>query len=689
MQRTERIQDALNEGDYPTVEEEWISLVSENPTEIDFFVRIADALEKRDQGERAQPLLQLLDEQLVEKGDFESRLRLIRSAGKRFIGGGRVHETVIDSLEKLFADRHEQLDILLPTVGLDKSKDETPKLWDKVERLRSLLAYEKGTVVEMKGKGVGEVIDVNLQLQTLKVDFETIKGMSVGFRAAGKMLTVLDTEHVLYRKHTTPDELESMKPAELLQAVLQSYEGPMTGAEVKTVVAGVVPKQKWTSWWNAARKHPQVLSSGGSRATYTWAESSDAAEDVVWQAFVEAETRDKIDHFKRSGNQDPELRARMATTLDEIALSLADSNPSLAFEIHETIIRQNEPSQLKPSELIKSLKDIGAFLAGIESRQFREAAYGLVCNCRDDWDTVLQERFLKETEGRALQAIAKTFQDDPIRQEDLLDQALSQPAKTPAAFVWAAQEAPEHEGYFARRSLRLLRQALLALNNDAFAPHKKALENMFESGGLAPKVLAVLTSDEAVDAEKAIQEAAGLADYQRDPLLESLYLKHPTLKDGDRDAHILYATAESLEEKQNQLREIAEQEIPANRIAIEEARAMGDLRENFEYKSARQRHEYLTARATALNNEINRSSVLDPGAIDTSEIRIGTKVDLSGADGSSRTLTILGPWESSPEDDIVSYESELAQSILGKRDGDQIEVEGANYRVESISVWTD
>ena len=124
-------------------------------------------------------------------------------------------------------------------------------------------------------------------------------------------------------------------------------------------------------------------------------------------------------------------------------------------------------------------------------------------------------------------------------------------------------------------------------------------------------------------------------------------------------------------------------------LTLEEARALGDLRENFEYKSARQRHEYLSARATALNNEVGRASVLDPGSIDTSEIRIGTKVHLETEDGSQRSLTVLGPWESSPEDDIVSYESELAKSILGSRVGDRIEVEGTPYEIQSIGVWTD
>jgi transcription elongation GreA/GreB family factor len=132
------------------------------------------------------------------------------------------------------------------------------------------------------------------------------------------------------------------------------------------------------------------------------------------------------------------------------------------------------------------------------------------------------------------------------------------------------------------------------------------------------------------------------------------------------------------------MKRLAEVEIPANRKAIEEARAMGDLRENFEYKSARQRHEYLAARTGALDRELRRVQLLDANAIDPSEVRIGTRLRLRGPGGEERTLTILGPWESQPEQGIVSYESELAQGLLGKRVGDVVEIEAKPATVAAI-----
>ena len=110
---------------------------------------------------------------------------------------------------------------------------------------------------------------------------------------------------------------------------------------------------------------------------------------------------------------------------------------------------------------------------------------------------------------------------------------------------------------------------------------------------------------------------------------------------------------------------------------------MGDLRENFEYKSARQRHEYLNSRASTLNGELMRVRPIDTAGMDTSEVRIGTTLHLTGSAGDKR-LTILGPWESQPELDIISYESDLGLSLLGRKVGDSVKVSDESWTLAKI-----
>jgi transcription elongation GreA/GreB family factor len=173
-----------------------------------------------------------------------------------------------------------------------------------------------------------------------------------------------------------------------------------------------------------------------------------------------------------------------------------------------------------------------------------------------------------------------------------------------------------------------------------------------------------------------------LEPYRREQLINAIHLRFDALR-KETGPSPLYATAESAAAKQAELQQIMTVEIPANRKAIAEARALGDLRENFEYKAARQRHEYLNARAAALNGELRRVRIIDTAGMDASEVRIGTRVELERA-GTRRVLTLLGPWESKPEEDVISYESDLGQRILGEKVGSTVEVGGEAWTVAAI-----
>jgi transcription elongation GreA/GreB family factor len=128
--------------------------------------------------------------------------------------------------------------------------------------------------------------------------------------------------------------------------------------------------------------------------------------------------------------------------------------------------------------------------------------------------------------------------------------------------------------------------------------------------------------------------------------------------------------------------------LPRNAEEIRKAAAHGDLRENFEYKAARERHEMLSSRAKSLHDELRRARALDPATIDASRVRVGTRVVLEPQDGGSRrALTILGPWDSDPKNGVVSYLAPAVQALLGKSPGDPVAFLDGRFVVASIEVW--
>jgi transcription elongation GreA/GreB family factor len=69
---------------------------------------------------------------------------------------------------------------------------------------------------------------------------------------------------------------------------------------------------------------------------------------------------------------------------------------------------------------------------------------------------------------------------------------------------------------------------------------------------------------------------------------------------------------------------------------------------------------------------------------------VGTRVTLREMEsGAIRTATILGPWDSHPEEQVYSYQSEFAQSLLGRRADEQVSLSGVDAKIVSIEPWTE
>ena len=132
-----------------------------------------------------------------------------------------------------------------------------------------------------------------------------------------------------------------------------------------------------------------------------------------------------------------------------------------------------------------------------------------------------------------------------------------------------------------------------------------------------------------------------------------------------------------------ELKTMKEVERPGIIKAIAEARAHGDLSENAEYHSAKERQGFIEGRIMELESLISRADVIEPSKMSGSTIRFGATVDLIDEETEeARTYQIVGE----PEADIaagrLNMRSPLARALIGKEEGDSIEVStpgGAKY----------
>jgi len=168
---------------------------------------------------------------------------------------------------------------------------------------------------------------------------------------------------------------------------------------------------------------------------------------------------------------------------------------------------------------------------------------------------------------------------------------------------------------------------------------------------------------------------------------------HPDFKFIDsmekRVSQGLIVTKIKYEEKQRQLVNIMEVEVPANSREIEAARLLGDLKENSDYIEAKKYQVLLNTMAERLKEEIDRAQIFDPANIDTSRVSFGTVVALNNETKDRKEeYTILGPWESESENNIISYEAPFGKVMLNKNVGEHFNFlsdgEKNLYTVEAI-----
>jgi len=153
---------------------------------------------------------------------------------------------------------------------------------------------------------------------------------------------------------------------------------------------------------------------------------------------------------------------------------------------------------------------------------------------------------------------------------------------------------------------------------------------------------------------------------QREPMLEKTFLK---------------LTAEL-----EQLKNVERAKIGK---VIEEARELGDLKENSEYHSAKEKQGWIETRIIEVTDLLSRAQVVNPAVLCHDRVCFGSCVTLIDMDNDTvLTYTIVGSVESNPSKSLISMNSPVARALMGKEEGDEIDVILPNgqrsFEIESI-----
>ena len=275
-----------------------------------------------------------------------------------------------------------------------------------------------------------------------------------------------------------------------------------------------------------------------------------------------------------------------------------------------------------------------------------------------------------------------------------LDRSIRDYSITCEMLLWLCKERG-NEKYADFINPRLFTAILSALERDSLSEIKRStkLHDLLSSDReLITELLAGAGQGELRAAARALLATPSLEELDKRSLMARLIKLHPELHTlltggGDDRPSALIVSWTSLEKRKLELDDLVNKQIPKNIEEISIARSYGDLRENFEFKAAKEMQTVLARRRVELESDLGRARGTNFENPDTTQVSIGTVVRVKDAGGAEENYTILGAWDGNPERNILSYLTAIGQALLGHRPGENINLPdeaGQNSRAVTI-----
>jgi transcription elongation GreA/GreB family factor len=287
------------------------------------------------------------------------------------------------------------------------------------------------------------------------------------------------------------------------------------------------------------------------------------------------------------------------------------------------------------------------------------------------------------------------------RQEDLrlvLARWISERSASSEMLIWLCKE--RGASYPELFNHDLLGAVFSALERDQLAEKRGARlhDLLFEDRELIGELLTTAEHDEVRDALRRLLLTPVFEDLSKRSLLARIVKIYPELQSmitgdsGERQETLTVSWA-SLEKRKEEHEDLVNRQIPQNIRDIQIARSYGDLRENFEFKSAKEQQRVLARRRAESERDLGQARGTNFENPDTTQVSIGTVVTLKTPDGAIEVYSILGAWDSAPELGIVSYKAAIGQALLGKKVGESVQLPAEfgvhNVTIEKIEPFTN
>src|SRR5438874_13776897 len=561
-----------------------------------------------------------------------------------------------------------------------------------------------GTFCLHKSWGFGRVAEWNLLLNQIVIDFAGKKAHPMQVQYAAENLTPLPPEHFLARKASDLMSIKTLarqEPAAVVRNILDSLGGQATVGQISEWLIGdVFTEAEWKRWWESTKR--LLKASGGFSVPAKKTESIQLSRegvshtDELVAAFNQArqpkEQIAALEQIIKSHQQfkDPEKQLQpIVAPIENAAARNQKMHPELAFEL---IIARDDllerVSQLHTTHIGLTLsklildeeKRLMLILPKLPAAKEKRVLQALPTVLGPRW-TERALQLMQGSHGRMIAQIARVLSEVGQHAEvkTMLERSIREHSATSEMLVWLCNERERWRELINPELLGAILAALEREQHNVTGRSSRLHRALVEDRQLVGDMFANGDIGVARDTMRRLQVSPLFDELTKRSLLARIVKVYPELESMITGAEIQEKTAplivswSSLEKRKAEYEELAKTKIPENTKEIAIARSYGDLSENFEFKAAKQMQSVLMRRKAELEQMLHNARGTSFDKVDTSLVSIGTVVTLRSSDSSKEeTYTILGAWDGDPDRHIISYQTAIAQMLLGHKLGEVI-----------------
>jgi len=658
-----------------------------------------------DDPDTAEAHAKIIRVKLTQKAAFLELVRFYVAIADWYVTDRGWRKEVYRDLSQAVAEDELQ-SLLLELSGLN-----SPRLKGKAGLLRYQFLQELSAddYVFMKNFGFGKVTEVRHADKRVVVDFIDKPGHELELSFAAEKMVRVDEDHLYARRHLRTEELDEMvkkNPAEVVRIALRSF-GPTAAPQLQSIlVPDILPDAKWKTFWANARKElkkdPLVTLPSKRSEPIELLHQEKSFNDAWFRALADQKNMENVlSELETYLESKDDTSAKVEDKNREIvvdrlrfvvlgALGKQDDYVVRAWLIAEKLGISSEEvdladflAQVKtPAGLLKTVQSLSANL----TKQFLAS---LDAADRDACAEVLLQ-VLPQLEYSALNEAIQLLVDQG--REDRVASALREVWNQWAAEVdvmfWLSQNSAKISEWNYGNTPDLVSRILKVINRDYTGNRlrvRNQLREVFRKPAWLKEVLSSMDERQRRAFTQGVKDSTAWEQLDKASVLGQIVKIDDSVQDivsgksEERDVEIPAVQARvssirSYKLKEAQLQKIINKDIPENSQDIARAREYGDLRENFEYKAAKDTQRILMGRRGELENQLRDVTPTNFSEFDQDEAGVATTVEIEYQDGVKDTFFIMGEWDSDPDRNIIANASGMAIALSGKKAGDTVSV---------------